>query len=238
MLSRIQIGERILQDNDRMADEVRSILTDAGVFAINLMASPGAGKTSLIEQTLRRLGGDIRTAVIEGDLATSLDAERASAAGAAAVQINTGNECHLDAYMIRQALDELDLPAADLLIVENVGNLICPAAFRLGTHANVVVASVPEGDDKPWKYPATYHAADLVVLNKTDLLPYVPFNVDGFRRGAQAANTSLPILLLSCRTGDGLPAWIDWLEAQVRSAQRTGTAVDGPHLGPGVRRQP
>jgi hydrogenase nickel incorporation protein HypB len=216
MLTRIEIGERLLQDNDRVAATVRSLLEEAGTFSVNLIASPGAGKTTLIERTLRRLPPGLRAAVIEGDQATSLDGERVSALGAEAVQVNTGHECHLDAYMVRQALDRLDLAQTDLLLVENVGNLICPAAFRLGTHANVIVASVAEGDDKPWKYPATYLAADLVVLNKTDLLPHVDFDIERFHRGARAGRPSLPILQLSCRTAEGLQAWMDWLEGQVR----------------------
>ncbi|MGC8855279.1 MAG: hydrogenase nickel incorporation protein HypB, partial [Anaerolineae bacterium] len=157
MSQRIPIVENILSANDRLAAENRARLDSAGVFAINLMASPGAGKTSLIEQTLPRLAGKLRVAVIDGDIATSLDADRALAAGAqAAIQINTGGECHLDAVMLRSALDQLDLAQIDLLLVENVGNLICPAGFQLGTHKSVLIASIPEGDDKPHKYPAMY----------------------------------------------------------------------------------
>jgi hydrogenase nickel incorporation protein HypB len=209
---RIPIVENILSANDRLAAENRARLDSAGVFAINLMASPGAGKTSLIEQTLPRLAGKLRVAVIDGDIATSLDADRALAAGAqAAIQINTGGECHLDAVMLRSALDQLDLAQIDLLLVENVGNLVCPASFQLGTHKSVLIASIPEGDDKPHKYPAMYRGVDALVINKIDLLPYIPFRMDFFRRGVEALNPGLITFPLSCRTGEGLQAWLDWL---------------------------
>ncbi len=212
MPQRIPIVENILSANDRLAAENRARLDSAGVFAINLMASPGAGKTSLIEQTLPRLAGKLRVAVIDGDIATSLDADRALAAGAqAAIQINTGGECHLDAVMLRSALDQLDLAQIDLLLVENVGNLVCPASFQLGTHKSVLIASIPEGDDKPHKYPAMYRGVDALVINKIDLLPYIPFRMDFFRRGVEALNPGLITFPLSCRTGEGLQAWLDWL---------------------------
>ncbi len=212
MPQRIPIVENILSANDRLAAENRARLDSAGVFAINLMASPGAGKTSLIEQTLPRLAGKLRVAVIDGDIATSLDADRALAAGAqAAIQINTGGECHLDAVMLRSALDQLDLAQIDLLLVENVGNLVCPASFQLGTHKSVLIASIPEGDDKPHKYPAMYRGVDALVINKIDLLPYIPFRMDFFRRGVEALNPGLITFPLSCRTGEGLHAWLDWL---------------------------
>lgn len=213
----IPVVENILNANDRLAEENRARLDAAGVFSINLIASPGAGKTSLIEQTLPRLKGKLRVAVVDGDIATSLDSDRAAAAGAeASVQINTGGDCHLDAVMLRGALDRLDLPQFDLLIVENVGNLICPANFKLGTHKTVLVASVPEGDDKPYKYPATYRGVDALVINKIDLLPYVPFRMDYFQRGVQALNPGVVTFPLSCITGEGFDGWIHWLIENTR----------------------
>ncbi len=181
------------------------------------MASPGAGKTSLIEHTVQALAQRLRVAVIDGDIATSLDADRAAAAGATAVQINTGGDCHLDAVMLHNALTQLDLTALDLLIVENVGNLVCPANFQLGTHRSVLVASIPEGDDKPYKYPGAYQGVDVLVLNKIDLLPYVPFRMDFFKSGVEALNPNLTTFPLSCTTGEGLDAWIEWLTTQVMS---------------------
>jgi hydrogenase nickel incorporation protein HypB len=215
MVQRIPIVENILSANDRLAADNRQRLDKARLFSINIMASPGAGKTSLIEQTVQALAGKLRLAVIDGDIATSLDADRAAAAGASALQINTGGQCHLDAVMLQGALDQLDLPAFDLLIVENVGNLVCPVSFQLGTHRSVLVASVPEGDDKPYKYPGSYLGVDALVLNKIDLLPYVTFDTDVFFRGVNALNQGLATFPLSCRTGAGLPDWLDWLESAV-----------------------
>jgi hydrogenase nickel incorporation protein HypB len=216
MKTTVPIVENILSANDRLAAENRARLDNAGVFAVNLMASPGAGKTSLILATLAALAGRLRLGVIEGDLASSIDADKAAAAGIPAVQINTGGECHLDAVMVRGALDSLPLAQMDLLIIENVGNLVCPAAFQLGSHLNLLVASIPEGDDKPYKYPGMYRGVQALVINKIDLLPYVPFNMDYFRRGVEALNPGLAAFPLSCRTGEGLPAFADWLTAQVQ----------------------
>ncbi len=207
----IPVVEKILSANDRIAVQNRAALDQAKVFSINLMASPGAGKTSLVEQTVTKLNGQLRLAVIDGDIATSLDADRAAAAGAAAVQINTGGECHLDAVMLQEALPRLDLSQLDLLIVENVGNLVCPASFQLGTHISVLIASIPEGDDKPYKYPGMYRGVDALVINKIDLLPYVDFNMDYFRRGVEMLNPGLVTFLVSCRTGEGIAEWLNWL---------------------------
>ncbi len=215
MTERVPVVERILGANERLAADNRARLDAAGVFSLNFLASPGAGKTSLVEQTVGRLAGRLRLAVIDGDIATSLDADRAAAAGARAVQINTGGECHLDAVMLQGALDRLDLAGIDLLIVENVGNLVCPANFVLGTHQSVLVASTPEGDDKPYKYPGAYRGVDALVINKIDLLPYVSFDMDTFRRGVAALNPGLTTFPLSCRTGEGLDAWIEWVAAEV-----------------------
>jgi len=221
MTDRVTVGEAILGANERLAAANRQALDQAGVFSLNLMASPGAGKTSLIERTLQALNRSLRLGVIDGDIATSLDADRAAAAGAAAVQINTGGECHLDAVMIQTALERLDLGSLDLLIVENVGNLVCPASFALGTHKNVLIASVPEGADKPHKYPGMYRGIEALVLNKTDLLPYVDFDQAFFQQGVQALNPGVVTFALSCRTGEGLSAWLGWIEAEVRQFQRT-----------------
>ena len=214
MPQNIPVVERILSANDRLAQENRVLFTAAGVFAINIMASPGAGKTSLIEQTVHALQGKLRIGMINGDIATSLDADRAAAAGALAVQINTGGECHLDAVMLHEALPRIDLKSIDLLIVENVGNLICPAGFALGTHKSVLVASIPEGDDKPYKYPGMYRGVDAVVVNKIDLLPYVSFRMDFFQKGIEALNPGVVQFPLSCRTDQGLEPWFDWLQIQ------------------------
>ena len=214
---RIPVVEKILSANDRLADENRRLLDQAGVFGLNVMASPGAGKTSLIEQTIKALIGQVRLAVIDGDIATSIDADRAAVAGAVAVQINTGGECHLDAVMLAQGISQIDLSLIDLLIVENVGNLVCPASFQLGTHKNILVASIPEGDDKPYKYPTMYRGVDALVINKIDLLPYVPFDMDNFRRGVEILNPGVVTFALSCRTGEGIDAWLDWILTQVNS---------------------
>jgi hydrogenase nickel incorporation protein HypB len=211
----VPVVEKILSANDRLARENRTAIDAAGVFAVNLMASPGAGKTSLIEQTVRAFLGKLRIGMINGDIATSLDADRAAAAGAMAVQVNTGGECHLDAVMIHDALPRLDLHSIDLLIVENVGNLVCPASFALGTHKSVLVASLPEGDDKPYKYPGMYRGVDAVVINKIDLAPYVTFRMDYFQKGIEVLNPGVVQFPLSCRTGEGLRGWLDWLTAQV-----------------------
>ena len=217
MTQSVPVVENILNANDRLAEENRTRIESASVFSINIMASPGAGKTSLIEQTLPRLKNKLRVAVIDGDIATSIDADRAAQAGAqAAIQINTGGDCHLDAVMLRGALEQLDLTQFDLLIVENVGNLVCPASFKLGTHKSVLVASVPEGDDKPYKYPGMYRGVDALVINKVDLLPYVPFKMDYFERGVQVLNPGVTTFPLSCRTGEGLDVWVEWLIQNVK----------------------
>lgn len=214
MSQRIPILEKILSANDRLAAENRRKLDHAGVLAINLMASPGAGKTSLIELTVKGLDERFRLAVIDGDIATSLDADRAAAAGATAIQINTGGECHLDAVMLHEALGQLELTNFEMLIVENVGNLVCPASFKLGTHKSVLIASIPEGDDKPYKYPGMYRGVEALVINKIDLLPYVPFDMAYFQRGVEILNPGLVTFPLSCSTGEGVDAWLEWLIRQ------------------------
>jgi len=211
MTQNILIVEKILSANDRIAAQNRAIFDAAGIRTFNLMASPGAGKTSLIEQTIKRLQPTIKLAIIDGDLATNLDADRAEAAGAIAVQINTGGECHLDAVMINSALNQMDLNNIDVIIVENVGNLVCPASFQLGTHKSVLIASIPEGDDKPYKYPGMYRGVDALVINKIDLLPYVPFNMEYFQKGVEILNPGLASFPLSCKTGEGMDNWIHWI---------------------------
>jgi len=219
MPQNIPIVENILNANDKLAQTNRARIDAAGVFSINILASPGAGKTSLIEQTLPLLKGRLRVATVDGDIATSIDADRAAAAGAgAAIQINTGGDCHLDAVMLHGALEQLDLTRFDLLVVENVGNLVCPANFKLGTHKTVLVASVPEGDDKPYKYPGTYRGVDALVVNKIDLLPYVNFRMDYFTQGVQVLNPGVTTFPLSCRTGEGLDAWVEWLVQNAKKA--------------------
>jgi len=217
MTQRVTVVEKILNANDQLAAENQQRLDAAGVFAINILASPGAGKTSLILRTIEALSPRLRLAVIEGDTApVTIDADKVTAQGVPAVQVNTGGECHLDAVMFQAALPQFDLAQTDLLIVENVGNLICPASFKLGTHKSVLIASVPEGDDKPYKYPGIYRGVDALIINKTDLLPYITFDMDYFRRGVEMLNPGLVTFPLSCKTGEGLGAWIDWLEQSAR----------------------
>jgi len=225
---RIPVAQRILGANDRLAEENRSRLEGCGVYSLNIMASPGAGKTSTILRTLEALSPQLRIGVVEGDTAAvTIDTDRVMSAGAAAVQINTGGSCHLDAVMVGSALSRLPLDELDLLIVENVGNLICPAAFRLGTHSSVVIASVPEGDDKPYKYPKIYLGADALILNKTDLLPHQEFNLEYFRRGVEILNSRISFFPLSCKTGEGFGEWTGWVVERLttfrRQLQKGGT---------------
>jgi hydrogenase nickel incorporation protein HypB len=218
MSRNVPVVEKILSANDRLAEENRAALDRAGVFAINIMASPGAGKTSTILQTIKALKDKIRIGVIEGDTApVTIDADKIIAAGMPAVQINTGGECHLDAIMIQSGMSSLPLNEIDLLIVENVGNLVCPASFNLGTHANVLIASAPEGDDKPYKYPNIYRGINALIINKIDLIPYVEFKMDYFRAGVEALNPGVITFPISCRTGEGIGAWAQWILEQVGS---------------------
>ncbi len=207
----VDVRENIFDANDRLAEDNRKLFDTFNVFSLNLMASPGAGKTSLIEHTIQALKDRLKLGVIDGDIATDIDAERAAAAGAIAYQVNTGGECHLDAVMLNNALPHINLDQVDLLLVENVGNLICPASFKLGTHKSVLIASIPEGDDKPYKYPSMYKGVDALVINKIDLLPYVPFDMEYFRKGVEILNPGLVSFQLSCKTGEGIQNWIDWI---------------------------
>ncbi|MCP5142947.1 MAG: hydrogenase nickel incorporation protein HypB [Chromatiales bacterium] len=210
----IQIEQDILGKNDRYARANRDHFIRHGQFVLNLVSSPGSGKTTLLTATLNQLKGAIPMAVIEGDQQTSVDAERIRATGIQAVQINTGKGCHLDAHMVGHALDELNLEANSLLFIENVGNLVCPAAFDLGETLRVVILSVTEGDDKPLKYPDMFAGAHLMLLNKIDLLPHVDFDVEKCIDHARRVNPDIQILALSARTGDGLRPWLEWLRNQ------------------------
>lgn len=210
-MPKIAVVQDILSANDGIAQENRKRFDRAGVLVLNLMSAPGAGKTSLVLRTIAALRPELRLGVVEGDVASQVDAERVAEAGVPVVQINTGGGCHLDANMLRAALEEIPLEKLDLLLVENVGNLICPAAFRLGEHFQVAVASLPEGDDKPLKYPALFTQADAIVVNKIDLAPYLDFDREAFRRRVEGLNPNVAFFEVSCRTGEGIPAWADWL---------------------------
>ncbi len=215
MTIRVPVVEQILSANDQLAAANRKQLDAAGIFAINIMASPGAGKTSLITRTIEALKEELRIGAVDGDIATTLDADRIAALGVPAVQINTGGTCHLDAPMLQSALPQLPLTELDLLIIENVGNLVCPASFKLGAHRSVLIASVPEGDDKPYKYPVMYRGVDALVLNKIDVLEAFDFDVDYFRQGVEPLNPGLAFFPLSCKTGQGLEQWLAWLRNEL-----------------------
>ena len=217
---RVPVVEKIFSANDRMAMINRKLLNDHHIYSINLMASPGAGKTSFILETIKRLNRVFKIGVIEGDTApVTIDADKIIAEGMPAVQINTGGDCHLDAAMMSDGLNQLPISDLDLVIVENVGNLICPAAWDLGTHINLLVASIPEGDDKPYKYPNIYRGLKVLVINKIDLSPYVKFDMNYFRQGVEMLNPGLVTFPLSCRTGDGFESWIEWLTTQIHEHQ-------------------
>jgi len=208
---KISVAQDILSANDSIARANRAAFDEVDVRVLNIMASPGAGKTSVILATAARLPADIRPGVIEGDLASSIDADKIAAHGIPVVQINTGGGCHLDAPMIRDALPRLPLPDLRLLFIENVGNLVCPANFALGAHVNVVIGSTPEGHDKPYKYPGMFASADVVILNKWDLAEVFEFDLDAYRRGIEMVNPGVPFFPLSCRTGQGMNGWLSWL---------------------------
>ncbi|PKM07528.1 MAG: hydrogenase accessory protein HypB [Gammaproteobacteria bacterium HGW-Gammaproteobacteria-4] len=216
----VRIEQDILARNDAIAAGNRRALTAAGTLALNLMSSPGAGKTSLLVATLQRLG-DMRMAVIEGDQETSADAERIRATGVAAIQVNTGKGCHLDAQMVAQALDHLGLPERGLLFIENVGNLVCPAGFDLGEAHKVVICSVTEGEDKPLKYPGMFAIADLLLVSKIDLLPHLDFDVDRLIANARRINPGIAVLRVSARSGEGMARWQDWLRSALALRQAT-----------------
>ncbi len=212
---KIQVVKNILDANDRIADENRSLFDQKELFVINLMSSPGAGKTSLVERTIMALKDRIRIGVIEGDIQDTCDADRVAALGIPVVQINTGGGCHLDANMVREGFAGLDLDALDLLIVENVGNLVCPAEFRIGEDVKVMILSTPEGTDKPSKYPLIFQKSAVMLLNKIDLLPYLDFDRARVYKNVLALNRGMDIFEISCRTGQGLDAWFAWLAKRV-----------------------
>lgn len=213
-MSVVTIERKVLEKNDQLAAENRDALTRLGIFTINLVSSPGAGKTTLLERTLAALDGRVRVSVVEGDVQTDIDAQRVARYGVPVVQIVTNGGCHLEARLVRDALEQIDLTATDLLVIENVGNLVCPANFDLGEDLKVVVLSVTEGDDKPLKYPAMFQRASVLVINKVDLVPYVDADVSAIRRHARLANPDLQIFETSCRTGEGIAEWAGWLAVQ------------------------
>ena len=221
MTIKVPVVRDILEANERLAEDNRRIFRQAGLLVINLMSGPGAGKTSLLERTIDALQDEIRIGVIEGDIQSSYDAERISQKGVQVVQLNTGGACHLDGNMIKSSLGALDLDTLDLLVVENVGNLVCPAEFNVGEDMKAMILSVPEGDDKPLKYPLMFQESRALLINKIDLLPYVNCDVGKIRERALQLNANLEIFEISCRTGEGLDGWADWLRQQV-SARKAG----------------
>lgn len=213
-MSIVTIERKVLEKNDAFAAMNRDALVRQGVFTINLVSSPGAGKTTLLERTIAHLDGALTLAVVEGDVQTDLDARRVAKYGVPVVQIVTNGGCHLEARLVQDALSRLDLSTTDVLIIENVGNLVCPANFDLGEDLKVVVLSVTEGDDKPLKYPAMFQRASVLIINKVDLVPYVDADVSAIRRHARLVNPDLQIFETSCRTGEGIAEWAEWLAAQ------------------------
>jgi hydrogenase nickel incorporation protein HypB len=207
----LTIKEDILGANAENAKGNRELVDKHQILMINITSSPGAGKTSLIMQTIGRLKEKARMAVIEGDIASSIDADKVSREGVPAIQINTAGACHLDANMIKKALDNLDLDRIDLIVIENVGNLICPAEFALGAHKQIMILSVPEGDDKPYKYPLMFTQADVILVNKTDVLPHFDFNMSAFSRAVGGLNPAAAVYPISAKTGEGLEQWFSWL---------------------------
>ena len=214
-MPKITIAQNILAANDTIAQDIHQSLTTRGIRTINMMSSPGAGKTTLLERTIEMLRSQLEVGVIEGDIETGNDAERIEAAGAETVQINTRGACHLEAHMVRDALDEINLTGMRLLFIENIGNLVCPATWYLGEDLRIVMVSTTEGDDKPAKYPQMFAISQIMVVNKIDLLPYVDYSLGKVRRQALAINPNLRIFEVSCRIGEGLDAWCEWLSAFV-----------------------
>ena len=213
-MSVVTIERKVLEKNDALAAQNRARFRERGVFVFNLVSSPGSGKTSLLEQTIVELRDRLRIGVIEGDVQTDLDAQRVARYGVPVVQLVTNGSCHLEAQLVQTAVDQLDLGALDVLVIENVGNLVCPANFDLGEALKVVVLSTTEGDDKPLKYPAMFRNASVLVVNKIDLLPFVPCDIDALERNARQINPDLVIFETSCTSGAGIPAWCDWIARQ------------------------
>lgn len=223
----VQIEQDILGENNRYAEANRKFFNQRGIFALNLVSSPGSGKTTLLVKTIERLKEKIAINVVEGDQQTANDAERIRATGVAAVQINTGKGCHLDGHMVGHAVEELKPADRSLFLIENVGNLVCPAVFELGEHHKVVILSVTEGEDKPLKYPDMFRAADVMLLNKCDLLPYLDFDVDLAQANALRVNPQLTIFRVSAKSGEGMPAWLAWIESGLEARSATGNPAEG-----------
>lgn len=219
MSKHIDINEAILKKNDSMASDLRKLFADNNVFVLDLLASPGSGKTSTILATIEALRDEFNIAVIEGDIASSVDADKIKAQGTAAVQINTGGACHLESAMIKRAVDVLDLERLDLIIIENVGNLVCPTDFDLGENAKVMILSVPEGHDKPLKYPGVFQVSEAVILNKTDTMPVFDFDEDAFNESVKQLNPNAPIFPMAATKGEGVDEWATWLADQIRAIQ-------------------
>jgi len=213
---KVKVVSHILEANDRIATENRKLFNESGVYVINLMSAPGAGKTSLIEKTIQELSGKLKIGVIEGDIAGSDDARRIANLRIPVVQINTGGACHLDANMISEVLDDLSLNELDILIIENVGNLVCPAEFKVGENMKVMLLSIAEGDDKPLKYPLMFQESSALVLNKIDLLPYTNASIEKIKKNSLSLNPKLKIFEVSCRTGEGIGKWVKWLQSLVK----------------------
>jgi hydrogenase nickel incorporation protein HypB len=220
-MSRVSVKRKVLRENDRIAEELRTRFRARNVLTLNLISSPGAGKTSLLEQTLRRFPAGRKTAVLTGDIETDNDAKRLEPFGFPVKQITTGGSCHLDAQMVERGLSCLGAEDVDVLFIENIGNLVCPASFDLGEACKIVVLSVAEGDDKPLKYPATFVRSDLVVINKTDLLPYVSFDMSRARGNARRVHPGVDIIEVSCTTGQGIDEWLRWIEKRLDAARKT-----------------
>ncbi|MGH9761948.1 MAG: hydrogenase nickel incorporation protein HypB [Blastocatellia bacterium] len=223
-MHKIEIGSNILEANEELAQENKEALSRLGVFSVNIMSAPGAGKTSVLEQTIKRMKDDFRIGVIEGDLHTSIDSERISALGVPSFQITTGTVCHLDARMVHNALESFKPDSFDILFIENVGNMVCPAEFYLGEDLKVMVYSTVEGAEKPKKYPVMFHESEAVLLNKADLLPYAGVSFEELRSNVLDVNPSAAIFLMSCRTGDGISEWVDWLRNRVESSRLVAQA--------------
>jgi hydrogenase nickel incorporation protein HypB len=218
---KVSVVRNILEANERIAEQNKALFQDHHLLVINLMSSPGAGKTSLLERTIDALRKDLRIGVIEGDIQSTTDAERIARKGVPVVQINTGGACHLDGNMIRETFQEFDFSGLDLLVVENVGNLVCPAEFKVGEDFKAMILSVAEGDDKPLKYPLMFHESKVLLINKIDLLPYVECSVEKIRREALNINPELTLFQVSCKTGEGLEDWYRWLREKVKEKSRT-----------------
>lgn len=212
----IPVVRKILETNEQAAQELQDVFQEQGVLVLNLMSSPGAGKTTLLVRTLRALQSEYNIAVIEGDLQTSNDAQKIAETGVKVLQINTQGACHLDGSMIQEALKQMDLKGVHILFIENVGNLVCPAEFKLGEDHKIALLSIPEGDDKPEKYPVLFAESSLMLLNKIDLLPYMQFNIDRACNAARAVNQSLDTIQVSAQTGQGMQQWYDWLRDKVQ----------------------